>query len=455
MSLFSQASSLIAGVFRPSLLGFFHGHDYLTHAQLARIRESLAAVEEPATVGNYERAFAAAVGAGEAISYAAGRMAFYCYLRALGIREGDEVLLTGYTCSVMANAIWRTGATPRYADIARDTLGTDPISVAAAITPHTRLVVAQHSYGIPCAVDEVATICRQRGVPLLEDCALSFGSTLDGRAVGDWGDAAIFSGDHSKPLNTLAGGMLYTRDHALATRLREENRQLPTFDRDHLRRLHARFEMERRYLRPGRYGLGCLLGKLAGLRRKFVEKFTGNPAYVLLNADFKPRIKSRAYPYPAQHPAFLAQLGIYEIERWPAEAARRRELLAAYLQAAAAAGIASHLPAACTDPRRNIVPLRFAYTHPLADEISRRLRGHLDLDWVWFSEPVNFAPQGPESYGYIPGSCPVAEATGRQIINWPGVVPASASARVIELFRKVHRALPASDAHAQTENPCT
>ena len=436
MSFYKQSIRLINIVIHPAMMGFFYGHDYLSVAQLERIRASLDALDEPETIEAYERAFSATIGKGEAISYGAARMAFYCYLRELNIGPGDEVLLTGYTCSVMTNAVWRTGATPTFADIARDTLGTSPSSVATAITPRTRLVVAQHSYGIPCAIDEIAALCRKHNIPLLEDCALSLGSSLDGKSVGEWGDAAIFSGDRSKPLNTLTGGMLYTNDHGLAARLREKNRQLPDFEKAHQHRLHARFEMKRKYLHPSLYGLGYFLGKLSGLRRKLAEKLSGKPNYVLLNGDFKPRLKPGSYPYPAKHPAFLAQLGIYELERWPDETTRRRELLSVYLAIANECGLAPYLPSAYTDPRRKIVPLRLAYSHPQAANISRSLRGHLDLDWVWFPEPVSFAPGGPASYGYVTGTCPVAEETCRQIVNWPCVVPKESTDRVIELFRR-------------------
>lgn len=76
-------------------------------------------------MSEYEQRFSALVGSGYGISFAAGRMAFYMIMKALGIGEGDEVILPGFTCSVMPNAVWRTGAKPVFADIDEDTFGSD------------------------------------------------------------------------------------------------------------------------------------------------------------------------------------------------------------------------------------------------------------------------------------------------------------------------------------------
>ena len=134
-------------------------------------------------------------------------MGFFVLMKVLGIGSGDEVVLCGSTCSVMPNAILKVGAKPVYSDVDKNTFGSCPRSIEACITPNTKLVVAQHSFGIPCDIDVIEKFCKDNGIFLVEDCALALGSKLREKNVGTFGDAAIFSTDHSKPINTIIGGL--------------------------------------------------------------------------------------------------------------------------------------------------------------------------------------------------------------------------------------------------------
>jgi dTDP-4-amino-4,6-dideoxygalactose transaminase len=433
--------SLITDLFAPEYFGFVPGCDDGEAEGMERVREVLDRGESPKIVAEYERRFAAVTGLGQAVSFAAARMAFYTAMDLLGIGQGDEVLLTGFTCSVMANAVWRKGATPVYADIDAQTFGSDASDITRKITPRTRMIVAQHSFGIPCAIESIAEIARQRGVFLLEDCALSLGSALHGKRVGEWGDAAIFSTDHSKPLNTLTGGILYTCDGGLAARAREYQERLPNLDRSHQERLWRRMRLEQKWFHPRRYALGRLLAKAVKAPARLWKKLGRPMRYALLEADYKPRIPAGSYPYPARFPAFLAQLGVMELERWPAEAERRRKLLKRFLEAADSCGLAEHLPRSYFDESREVVPLRFVYTHPQAAQIAQRMARRVEVDWIWFREPIICAPAGPESFSYAKGSCSEAEKTGKTIINWPCAFPAELDEKLFEAFRAAHRGI--------------
>ncbi len=432
---------LLSDLRAPEYFGFFAGHYELSPEEMDEVRDVFGKGEAPALVADYERNFASAVGSGEAVSFAAARMAFYTAMKLRGIGPGDEVLLTGFTCSVMANAVWRIGATPVYADIEPSTLGSDPEAIEKSLTPRTRMVVAQHSFGIPCAIGAIAALCRQRGVFLLEDSAISLGSSYQGTNVGEWGDATIFSTDHSKPINTLTGGLLSTRDPALAAKAREFAAGLPALDPAHQQRLWRRLQIERRWFHPRHYALGRLLTKLRAAPAKLRKKFGASAEYVLLEGDFKPRIPVRGYPYPARLPAFLARVGLAELRKWPAERERRCRLLQKYLEISEQAGLSRHLPAAYSDEEREIVPLRFVYTHPRADEIVRRMSRCVDVEWIWFREPIVCAPDGPASFQYASGCCPRAELAGRFMINWPCVVPPDVEDRLLEAFQAAHAGL--------------
>ncbi|MFV0423101.1 DegT/DnrJ/EryC1/StrS family aminotransferase [Oleidesulfovibrio sp.] len=204
--------------------------------------------------------------AGHSVSFASARMGFYALLCAAGIGKGDEVILPAFTCAVMADAILRTGAVPVYTDVDPVTLGTSPEAVRRAVTPRTKVVVAQHSFGIPCRVDELAAFTGQQGLLLIEDCALTLGSRLKDRITGSFGDAAIFSTDHSKPLNTLIGGVVYTRNKDLYDAVAAIAQTAPELDSDHQLRLWQQLLFESTLHRPesyGRYPISSLLRRIS------------------------------------------------------------------------------------------------------------------------------------------------------------------------------------------------
>ena len=205
MNKFYRLAGVLRQWFRTPFFGFVQGHAYLAPHDVDQIRKHIA---KPAKeiVAEFEHGFASLVGEGYAVSFAAGRMGFYALMKTLDIGPGDEVVVQGANCAVMVNAILRTGATPVFADIDPETFGSSKQHIERCITPRTRRIVAQHSFGIPCDVEPIVELAHSRKTFLLEDCALAVSSTNDGITVGNFGDAALFSTDHSKPLNTLTGG---------------------------------------------------------------------------------------------------------------------------------------------------------------------------------------------------------------------------------------------------------
>jgi hypothetical protein len=120
-------------------------------------------------------AFARWLGVQSAFAFWKGRVAIYAVLRALGVREGDEVIMPGYTCVVAVNPVKYLGAKPVYVDIEPHTFNIDPAGIEAKITPRTRLIMAQHTYGYPAEIDEIMTIANRHGLLVLEDFCLAVG----------------------------------------------------------------------------------------------------------------------------------------------------------------------------------------------------------------------------------------------------------------------------------------
>ena len=160
---------------RAPFFPFIRPHHDMDDARLAVLQKRVAASEEGDYSSTYAKAFCTALGGGYVLPTASARMALHALLRHYGLRNGDEVLVTGFTCSVVLNAILRCGAVPRFVDIDRHTLGTSPESVEAAITPRTKALIAQHTFGIPCAIDSLCALATKYHIKLIEDVAIAFG----------------------------------------------------------------------------------------------------------------------------------------------------------------------------------------------------------------------------------------------------------------------------------------
>lgn len=163
--------------------------------------------------------FARRQGGGRAVTTSYGRMAAYYILKALDLPAGSEVIFPALTFWVVPEMARAAGLVPVFADVDPVTFNLDPGGLERAITPRTRAVVPTHVYGLPCDMDEILALARRHGLKVVEDCAHALGASYRGRPVGTLGDAALFSFQVLKPLNTCGGGMAYTRDEALGERI--------------------------------------------------------------------------------------------------------------------------------------------------------------------------------------------------------------------------------------------
>lgn len=172
-------------------------------------------------VAEFERAFAAYVGAPHAVAMSSCTTALHATLVALGIGAGDEVICPSLSFIATANAIVHAGARPVFAEVDERTFNLAPEAVERAIGPRTRAILAVHQVGLPCDLDELGEIARARGLFLVEDAACAVGATYKGARIGrPHGVAACFSFHPRKILTCGEGGMVTTADAALAERLR-------------------------------------------------------------------------------------------------------------------------------------------------------------------------------------------------------------------------------------------
>jgi dTDP-4-amino-4,6-dideoxygalactose transaminase len=177
------------------------------------------AVEGPA-VREFEDRFAEFHGMDHAVSASFGRMAFYYILGALELPPGSEIIFPALTFWVVPEMARRAGLRPVFVDVDTRTFNLDPKRIEAAITERTRAIVPTHLYGQPCRMTEISRIAEKHNLAVIEDCAQAAGARYRGRRVGTFGNAAFFSFQMLKGINTYGGGMALTNDSTIAARVR-------------------------------------------------------------------------------------------------------------------------------------------------------------------------------------------------------------------------------------------
>ncbi len=151
----------------------------------------------------------------KAFAVSSGTAALYMALYALGIKQGDEVIIPTYTCTAVMNAVHFAGARPVLADNAPGSTNPDKGQIAPLITKATKAIIVTHTHGFPLDVEAVKSL----GIPVIEDCCQALGAQYKQYPVGNVGDLAVFSFYASKMITTGNGGMVMAKNEVYAERI--------------------------------------------------------------------------------------------------------------------------------------------------------------------------------------------------------------------------------------------
>jgi dTDP-4-amino-4,6-dideoxygalactose transaminase len=168
----------------------------------------------------FEREFAAAVGARHAIALNSGTAALHLALEAIGLSRDDEIIVPAYTFTATAEVVLYFGAKPVLVDVDARTLNIDPGAVERAMTPRTRAIIPVHFGGLAADLESISAIARRAGIAVIEDAAHAFPTRFGGKLIGSISDFTCFSFYATKTITTGEGGMLCTDDDARAEHCR-------------------------------------------------------------------------------------------------------------------------------------------------------------------------------------------------------------------------------------------
>jgi perosamine synthetase len=352
-------------------------------------------------VEQLEREFAGLFGEEyQAIAINSGRSAQYLILRALGLSKTDQVLIQAFTCIAVPNAVLWVGAQPAFADI-DESYNLDPQRVRQSITPETKALIAQHTFGIPAEMEALRQIANEHHLVLIEDCCHSLGAMYRDRPVGTWGDIAFFSFGRDKILSSVFGGMILCREAAWAEKLRQM--------RDELAPPPAAWVAQQLF-HPVALSLiiplyNLVIGKvLLVLLQKL--QLLSKAVYDAEKLTQQPSV------FPRQMPGGLAILARHQLRKLQRFNAHRRRIAELYFESLQ--GLAIKLP-----PKSpGSAWLRFPIQHPQRDSLLAFAKRRGVLLGDWYNSPV-VPVRDPTIAGYKNGSCPTVEAAASTVINLP------------------------------------
>ena len=351
-----------------------------------------------------EREFAKLLGAKYALAFNSGRSSLMAILQDLGLQKGDEVLLQAFTCNAVPNPVMWTGLKPVYVDCREDDFNIDVDDLERKITPKSKVVIVQHTFGLPADLDRVSEVCKKYNLMLIEDCAHALGAIYKGQLVGTFGKAAFFSFSRDKVISSVYGGMAVTNDEKLAEKMREFQERIG---------YPSGFWIKQQLLHP--VAMNWKILPTYRVFGKYVLVFSQWLHILSKAVHWKEKRGMKPGYFPKRMPNALAILALRQLGKLDRFNTHRKGIAKKYYEELA--GTSFELPEKFEE-RENIF-LRFAVKHPRAHEIIKKAWERNFLIGDWYTSPLAPADTQLEKFGYQKGSCPKAERLAQITLNLP------------------------------------
>ena len=252
-------------------------------------------------LGEFESKFARYIGTKYAVAVSSGSAGLHLCIRALDIKEGDEVITTPFSFVSSANCALFERAKPVFVDIRRDTLNIDEEKIEKKITPRTKAILPVHVFGYPCNMDKIKNIAKRHNLAIIEDSCEAIGAKIRGKNVGTFSDCSVFAFYPNKQMTTGEGGMVVTNSENIAEpikSMRNQGRDPGVGWLEH-NRLGYNYRLSDINCALGIAQLSRIrqmLAKRAGVARLYNEALSGMD-YIILPPDNPQRIKRSWFVY--------------------------------------------------------------------------------------------------------------------------------------------------------------
>jgi perosamine synthetase len=354
-----------------------------------------------------------------------GRVAFYALLRALNIQPGDEVLVPGFTCIAVPSPILGMRARPVYVDIDPRTYNIDPIELERKVTGRSKVIVAQHTFGIPCDMDSIMATAQKHGLAVIEDTCHVWGSKYRGKDLGSIGVGAFYSYDPGKPFIIGMGGAATVNSEPLRAEMLKLYKSFKKPRNLETTKLHIQYIAHQLTKHPRHFWYVRDLYRFLSKNGVAIATWTSDAFEGRLGADYEKGLS----------PSLRARLSAL-ILTGNRVISRHKRLAEQYERGLQAVGISGLDISSDCEAVLICYPLQVTNKARLLEE-ARRSRVELG---DWFSSPVHpLAEPDWNAVGYQKGGCPVAEEVSQHIVTLPchaGVTPREA-ARTLRFLKQM------------------
>lgn len=344
-----------------------------------------------------EEEFKKYLGVKYTFSFNSGRSAFMAILQGLGLNKRDEVLLQAFTCNAASNPIIWSGLKPVYVDVDEATYNIDVEDLKKKITPESRAVIVQHTFGLPADIEEVLKICQENNLVLIEDCAHSLGAEYKGRKVGSFGKAAFFSFSRDKVISSVYGGIATTNDEEVAHKMKQFQGKIG---------YPSSFWVKQQLLHP--VLMNWLILPTYRILGKYLLVIFQKLRLLSKAVHAKEKRGEKPYYFPKKLPDALAVLALNQFKKLDRFNFHRKKIAQFYIDR----GFVS-----VNDDSH--IYLRFIVRHSQAHQIIKAAWKNNLLIGDWYTTPIAPKDTKLERVQYQFGSCPKAEKLAKEVFNLP------------------------------------
>lgn len=334
-----------------------------------------------------------------------GRIALYALLKSAEVSHECEVIVPGFTCVVVPNAVLYTGAKPVYVDIHPETLLPNPDLVSQKLSSKTRVIISQNTFGIPQDAQSLLELTKGTDIKVIEDAAHGFGGSTQGVLNGTMADAAFFSLQWNKMFTAGIGGIAVSRSESMSRKLLElsANLPMPSFTQE----LSIAIQLVGRslFLSPSNYNRII----------KFYRYLTLNGFLTGSNDGIEVTGTHVPENYLLSMGKIQAREGLRGLRSVAQNRNHRKRIAAIYNNELTSLGF--HLP--YDPPGADITFIKYpVFVKDRSIIFSLALKHGIEIS-DWFATPLYPVEGNLDPWGFNPSECPVSVALSSHIINFP------------------------------------